>query len=123
MIYIYSDGFDPENPLRAKGRNSITGVYMYILNIEEHLRGRLENFLVVQIIKSCDISEFGLEKCFERLTKDLNELVKNGIDVPGLNMAYPVRVAQYRGDNKGTSHLMHCFAYLGGVQPKPGFSI
>ena len=82
---------------------------MYILNIEEHLRSRLENFLVVQIIKSCDISEFGLEKCFLRLTEDLNELVKNGIDLPGLGMAYPVRVAQYRGDNKGTSHLMPFF--------------
>ena len=77
---------------------------MYVMNIEAHLRGQVDSFLVVQLIRSKDICEFGLEKCFERLVQDVDELVKNGIDL-SIGDSYPIRVGQYRADKKGDLHL------------------
>ena len=34
ILGLYSNGFNLENPLRAKGRNSITAVYLYVMNLE-----------------------------------------------------------------------------------------
>ena len=99
MIGLYSDGFDPENPLRSKGRNSITAVYLYVLNLELHHRSKINEFLVVQLFKSNYAHDFGINKCYERLVNDLNSLIDNGIGI-SVCKSYLFRVAQYRADKK-----------------------
>ena len=63
ILGLYSDGFDPENPLRAKGRNSITAVYLYVMNLEPQHRSKINEFLVVQLFKSKYAHDFGINKC------------------------------------------------------------
>ena len=105
ILGLYSDGFDPENPLRSKGRNSITAVYLYILNLEEHHRSKINEFLVVKPFKSCHAHAFGVSKCFERSVNNLNSLIDNGIDI-SVGKSYPVRVAKYRTFKKEVNFLM-----------------
>ena len=46
-------------------------------------------------IRSKDISEFGLEMCFKRLVQDVDDLVKNGIDL-SIGDFYPICIGQYK---------------------------
>ena len=84
----------------------MSGVYLYILNIEPHLRSKVNNFLIVQIHKSSvDSGEKGVEMCYKRLVKDLNHLIENGINL-SIGKNYPFRFIQFRADKKEVNHLM-----------------
>ena len=71
------------------------GVYLYILNLEQHHRSQSNNYLIVQIFKNSHLKDFSVEECFGQLVNDINSLITNGIDI-SLGKSYPVRFAQYR---------------------------
>ena len=103
-IGLYSDGFDPENPLASKGRNSVTAFYIYVLNIQKHHRSQVSSFHIVQLVNSADIAYWGVNYCLKTLVEDIRVLIRDGIDLFGKK--YPIRLVQYRGDKKEINLLM-----------------
>ena len=89
-IGLYSDGFDCENPLSKKGRNSVNGFYLFILNLQEHHRSQLSTFQVVQVVDAYAIGRWKMNKCIKKLVEEIAEVVRTGIDC-ALGSAYPVR--------------------------------
>ena len=105
LSFICSDGFDPTDSLRTKSRNSVTAVYLSILNLLPHHLNKRETYFTTMVMRNRDLKLFGYNKCFKRLTTDLNELIKNGLVVCGRR--YPVRIVQYRLDNLERNKVMH----------------
>ena len=73
----------------------LTGFYLSILNIDEHNRSQRNGIMTIQFVKNSQIKSHGMNKCLEKLVKDLNELIENGFLLPN-NKRTNVRVVQYR---------------------------
>ena len=97
VLGLYSDGFDPRDPMRSKGRHAVVACYIFCLNLLPHHRGKRETFLTTLVISSADVKSFGFNECFFRLVVDINSLIETGFEVDG--QTYAVRVGQIRADN------------------------
>ena len=91
--------------MRSKGRNSVTAIYLYVLNLEPHHRSKCDSFLTIQLFKSYYTSDFEIEDCFNELVIHINDLIENGIDL-SIGKSYPVRMVQYQADKKEVNLLM-----------------
>ena len=95
-----------ENPLASKSRNSVSGVYISVLNLLPHHRSKAQSFLTVQILRNSDLSGDGkVNKVYRRLVSDLNKIIENGIDL-SIGNKYPVRFVHWEGDKKEINLLM-----------------
>ena len=87
-----------DNGLQCRGSNSVTGIYIAVLNLKDFNRSNRDGYLTVQILKNSDLKGDKFNKCWERLTNDIKELVLNGFKLPNGDKAC-VRLVQYRCDN------------------------
>ena len=93
--YFFSDSFDCDNGLQCKGKNSVIGLYIQLLNLSEHNRSSRDGILSVQFMKNSQVKNFQINACLKQFVEDLNDLIENGLILPNGGKAH-VRLVQYR---------------------------
>lgn len=96
---IFSDGFDVDNALASHAANSLTGAYVFPLNLEPHHRSKTSSFLATQVVFDRDIKRVGFNVCYKRLVDDINNLVSEGLQCSLGEKPYPVRFICWCADN------------------------
>ena len=91
--------------MRSKGRNSVTPIYLFPLNIEPHHRSRVTSYITVQTAFNRDVKHYETNKVCARIVTDLNKVIGGGVDLP-FSQNYPTRVVQYQTDNLEKHYLM-----------------
>ncbi|XP_076061632.1 uncharacterized protein LOC143037380 [Oratosquilla oratoria] len=81
QIILYQDAFEVVNPLgSARKKHKVVGVYFTLANIDSHLRSSIDHVQLVMLFTESDL-QFGQDKVFSRLVKDLQSLETTGIEV------------------------------------------
>ncbi|XP_076069750.1 uncharacterized protein LOC143041626 [Oratosquilla oratoria] len=75
------NAFEVVNPLgSARKKHKVVGVYFTLANIDSHLRSSIDHMQLVMLFTESDL-QFGQDKVFSRLVKDLQSLETTGIEV------------------------------------------
>ena len=103
---LYIDDFEVCNPLEtSKKIHKITAVYWVILNLPSNFRSSLHSIHLALLGKTCDVKQFGYEKFFSPLIKDLKSLEQTGVFVQTLDNYVKGSVFCVCADNLGAYSL------------------
>ncbi|XP_036952445.1 uncharacterized protein LOC119018692 isoform X1 [Acanthopagrus latus] len=103
---LYIDDFELCNPLgTSKKIHKITAVYWVILNLPSKFRSTLHSIHLALLGKTCDVKQFGFEKFFNPLVKDLKSLEQTGVFVQTLDNYVKGSVFCVCADNLGAHGL------------------
>ena len=91
-IYSFKDS------LRSHGKDEVVGVYIYMMNTEDHNRSQTHAYQTVQVVYQHDLADLGYNRCFNKLVSDLNKMISNGFCLPN-GTVIPVRLVMYKADN------------------------
>ena len=102
-LILFQDAFQVVNPLgSSKKKYKILAVYLSLGNLPPQLRSSTNQMQLVLLCLEKDFKEFGQEKVFGRLIKDLKDVEQTGVETPvGLLKGSVVAIT---GDNLGS----HC---------------
>ncbi|KAK3911164.1 2,3,4,5-tetrahydropyridine-2,6-dicarboxylate N-acetyltransferase [Frankliniella fusca] len=104
-LILFQDAFQIVCPIGfAKKKYKILAVYMSIGNLPDYLRSHVKSF---HLIALCKDRELNHELVFGRIVKDLLDIEKNGLYVPGVGLV-KAGLAFIAGDNLG-SHAVGGF--------------
>lgn len=103
---MYTDEFEVCNPLgTSKKIHKITAVYWVLLNLPAKFRSTLSSIQLAMLGKSSDIKQFGYDKFFDPLLKDMKDLEQKGVFVEALNAHLRGTVYCVCADNLGAHSL------------------
>ena len=104
-LIFYFDEFEIVNPIGSHRKIHKMAAFYYILgNISPCSRSSLHFIQLSILCRSADLKEFGLETILKPLITDLNNLSKNGVEIPGKG-ALQGGVAFICADNLGSNFL------------------
>ncbi|XP_076061631.1 uncharacterized protein LOC143037379 [Oratosquilla oratoria] len=108
QIILYQDAFEVVNPLgSARKKHKVVGVYFTLANIDSHLRSSIDHVQLVMLFTESDL-QFGQDKVFSRLVKDLQSLETTGIEVKTVEGEKNIQgtVCAIVGDNLGSHGIV-----------------
>ena len=102
QIALYSDAFQPCNPLGIYARkNKIEAVYYTIGNLDRKHRSSIKDIRLALLVKSVSLMIFGAEAVYKCLIDDILRLENDGIFVNHLNRNIRGTVSYISADNLG----------------------
>ena len=108
QLLLYCDDFEVASPLGSKrGVHKLFAVYFSVLNMPLKCRSKLENLLLVLLVRSSYVTKYGLQVILMPLLNDLKDLQSAGIDVTvdGSQHHFTGRIALVCGDNLAANKL------------------
>lgn len=103
-LILYQDPFEVVNPLGlAKKKHKVLAVYLSLANLPSHIRSSVDFMPLVLLCSERDFKDFGHDRVFSELLKDLKFLEENGIDVSEQTVKGTVYCIA--GDNLGSHNV------------------
>ena len=104
-LYIYQDAFEICSPLgSSKKKHKVVGVYCMLGNLPPHQRAKLDNIMLIMLVKESLLKKFGQSVVFRRLVSELSTLSSCGFSVDG-KQCYPFTLLGILGDNLGSHYV------------------
>lgn len=105
-LALYIDHFEVCNPLGTSRKlHKITAVYWVVLNLPARFRSNLNSIQLALLGKSVDVKQYGYERFFEPLIKDIRCLEQEGIFVDVVGQFVKGTVYCVSADNLGAHGL------------------
>lgn len=114
--HLHIDDTQTNNPLGTHTDNGDqTCVYYSFPTMPNEYNSRLENIFTALVFESRLSLDFGNERCYDELIKELNKLADDGIvlNINGKDQKVYFVLGLLLGDNKG---LNHCLGYTKGFK-------
>ena len=81
-LLLYTDEFECGNHLGSKkGKHKLLGIYMSVLSLPKKYHGKLDHILLVALAKSSLVNKYGLDAILAPITRDLEDLHRNGLQM------------------------------------------
>ena len=84
--------------MQCSGKNGVTGIYLFLLNLSEENRSNRNSYMTVQLFKNSQLKNFSFNEIYQRLVTDINKLQENGFVLPNGSRT-SVRLVTYKMDN------------------------
>ncbi|XP_031337285.1 uncharacterized protein LOC116166473 [Photinus pyralis] len=100
---MFQDTFEPCNPLgSSKKKHKTLGVYMILGNLPTYW-SRVDNILLVALVKEADIEHYGMSAIFDVIVRDLQVLESFGLEHEG--QIFKGALFAMLGDNLGSHQI------------------
>ena len=109
-VLLFYDDFVIDNSISHKtSKTSIAGFYLLFPTLPPEYRSKIENIIMVEVIKSMDIRKYGYRDCLESLIDSFAYMEENGINLKignGNDLVF-IYLLQIIGDNKGLNEILN----------------
>lgn len=103
-ILLYGDEFETCNPIGvARGKHKLFAIYFKVLNFHPRHNSSIDSIHLVQLIKNTTLKSIGIDKAFETLIEELNDLYFRGLVIN--DETYYVVANCFSGDNLASNFV------------------